>query len=102
MAWSDESLTPPSSWGIPGTASTTAGDSFNNHPDDQNTVQNPEGNSRRLVETPPISELIIDATVEQGVVIGAKRPVSGTIEPAEGGGGSARPETPGLLWPRGS
>ena len=63
---------------------------------------NPRHTGQLALTAPHTRDLVLPVPLSEAGMIPIVRPVSGDLESAGGGGGSARPETPGLLWPRGS
>ena len=63
---------------------------------------NPRHTGQASLNPPYTRDLVLPAPLDAAGMTPIVRPVSGDLEPAGGGGGAARPETPGLLWPRGS
>ena len=98
MAWSDESLTPPSQFPM-GNLSTNKR-VICNDPDNGDFMMITQGANKLTLFKPTIRQ-IISSPAEPGLVPPVVRPVKGAVE-GLGGGGSERPDTPGLLWPRGS
>lgn len=98
MAWSDESATPPSAFPM-GTLSTTKR-VICNDPDNGDFIMMNQGRDKLTLVLPSLRQ-IMPSSAESGALAPIVRPVKGAVE-GLGGGGSERPDAPGLLWPRGS
>ena len=62
---------------------------------------NPRHKGQMPLNAPSTRDLAMPVPLSAAAMTPIVRPINGDLESA-GGGGSARPETPGLLWPRGS
>ena len=67
----------------------------------QQIAGNPRHTGQLAFTTPSTRDMALPAPLDAAAMTPIVRPIAGVLESA-GGGGSVRPETPGLLWPRGS